>query len=70
MWGKISLNGHIHLEYLNWKHVSVGHLEPLSGDAKSISHILIGFIILVFDTALFLNSFLFCSKNCPRGSCR
>lgn len=43
------------------------HLEPLSGDAKSISHISVGFIILVFETALFLNSSLFCFKNCPRA---
>lgn len=33
------------------------HLEPLSGDANSISH-MVGCIILVYETALFLNSSL------------
>lgn len=46
------------------------HLETLSGDAKSISHTSVGFIILVRETALFLNSFQFCSEKGPWGSLR
>lgn len=46
---------------------SHGPSGALSGKAESIPHNLVGFIILVHETALFLNSFLFCYENCPPG---